>query len=124
MLFSGEMNTTDVAAIAAFSSMATAVVASFVTWWNGHNKNQIDENTALFDAYHDVVANLQSEISRLQSELALIRDEMHKCEKSNKLLSLEIRKLQQCVDKLNVETDIIETMLTVEHPPQADPDAQ
>lgn len=118
MLFFGELANTDVAAIAAFSSMITAVIASGVAWWNGHHKNEIDESTTLFEAYHSVVENLQSEIARLQSELSLIRAEMYKCEESNKNLSKEIRKLQKCVDKLNNETEVIETMLSVEHPPE------
>jgi peptidoglycan hydrolase CwlO-like protein len=120
MLSLSQMNNTDVAAIAAFSSMITAVIASGVSWWNGHHKNEIDENTTLFEAYHSVVENLQSEISRLQSELGLIRSEMQKCEESNKTLSKEIRKLQSCVDKLNNEANTIETMLSIEHTPEID----
>ena len=112
------MSNSDVAAIAAFSSVVTAVIAAIVSWWTSHNKTQVDESVALFDAYHDVVANLQAEITRLQAELSLIRTEMHKCEESNKSLSREIRKLQKCVDKLNSETEVIETMLSVEHPPE------
>lgn len=112
-----QLGNTDVAAIAAFSSMTTAVIASGVAWWNGRHKNQIDENSTLFDAYHDVVANLQNEIGRLQNELSLIRNEMRKCEESNKSLSSEIKKLKSCVDKLNKTAVEIETTLTVEHPP-------
>lgn len=118
MLFLGQLSNTDIAAIAAFSSMVTAVIASGVSWWNGHHKNEIDESAALFEAYHTVVENLQSEIARLQNELSLIRAEMYKCEESNKNLSREIRKLQKCVDKLNSETEVIETILSVEHPPE------
>jgi predicted nuclease with TOPRIM domain len=110
------MNNTNVVAIAAFSSVTTAVIASFVSWWNGHHKNEIDENTTLFDAYHNVVENLQREIGRLQSELSLIRDEMKRCESSNQKLSNEVKKLQNCVTKLTTETERIESALSVEIP--------
>jgi predicted nuclease with TOPRIM domain len=116
MSFVATMSNTDVAAIAAFSSMMTAIIASAVSWWNGHHQNEIDENTTLFDAYHNVVENLQQEIGRLQSELSLIRDEMKRCESSNQKLSNEVKKLQNCVTKLTVETERIESALTVEIP--------
>lgn len=111
------MNNLDAAAIAVLASVVTGLATAFVAWRNGHHENKVDENTTLFDAYHDVVANLQSEIARLQSELGLIRAEMHKCEQSNKKLSLEIRKLQTCVDKLNRAESDISAALSIEHQP-------
>lgn len=117
MLPVGQFSNTDIAAIAAFSSMATAVVASFVSWWNGHHKNEIDESVTLFHAYNDVVQNLQTEITRLQNELSLIRDEMHRCESSNQKLTKEIQDLKKCIDKLTDETVRIDAVLTAEYPP-------
>lgn len=117
-LFLAQMQNTDVAAIAAFSSTITALVASAVTWWTNHHKNEVDETTTLFDAYNDVVTNLQSEIKRLQDELADIRNEMKKCEESNKHLLKEIVALQVCVNRLSADTEKIESIITTEYPPE------
>jgi hypothetical protein len=117
-LFLARLANTDVAAIAAFSSMITALVASGVTWWGSHHKNEVDETVALFDAYNDVVSNLQNEIHRLQDELAGIRSEMQKCENSNQMLSKEIKDLKKCIDRLSADTEKIESMITTEYLPE------
>jgi peptidoglycan hydrolase CwlO-like protein len=119
MLHIAQLSNADVAAIAAFSSMMTAVIASGVAWWNGHHKNTVDENASLFNAYNDVVQNLQTEITRLQNELSLIRDEMHRCETSNQKLTEEIQDLKRCIDKLTNETERIDAVLTAEYPPSS-----
>ena len=114
MRYVASVSKLDAAAIAAASSIATAVVASGLAFFSNTKRNKIDEQSSLFDAYHQVVKNLQTEITRLQDELTIIRSEMKKCESSNKSLSSEIRKLQDCVSKLSSEAERIESALSFE----------
>ena len=118
MLSLAQLSNTDVAAIAALSSAVTAIVSSLFTSWSNKDKNEIEESATLFDAYNDVVNNLQTEISRLQSELNSIRDEMKKCESSNKLLLREIHKLKDCVERLSGDAERIESIITAEYLPE------
>jgi peptidoglycan hydrolase CwlO-like protein len=117
MLFVAQISSVDVALIAGVSSVLAATLTGVISWSSNSQKNSIDRSHTLFDAYHDVVENLQNEILRLQQELTLIRQEMKRCETSNAALSKEIKKLQSCVDKLNQTESEIQTFLSIEHNP-------
>lgn len=97
------MAPTSVAFIAAFTSVIVGGVSSLVTWSNSRKSIEATESGHLFDAYNDVVQNLQTEVTRLQTSLSAIRQEMKRCDASNKQLTSEIRYLQSCVDLISLE---------------------
>jgi peptidoglycan hydrolase CwlO-like protein len=104
MFIFADMSPSNVAFIAAFTSIVVGGLSSLVTWTNSKKSNEVSESTHLFDAYNDVVNNLQKEVSRLQDSLSAIRQEMKKCDLSNKQLTSEIRYLQSCVDLINADS--------------------
>ena len=114
------MSTTNVAIIAASSSIIVATLSSFINWRGVKQKTEVEADTTLFTAYNDVVQNLQTEVTRLQNALDAIREEMFRCDESNKKLTTEIRHLQACVDKLSIHQDKISGFMQIEHLPTED----
>lgn len=114
------MSTTNVAIIAASSSIIVAAISSIINWRGVKEKVEVEADTTLFAAYNDVVQNLQTEVTRLQNALDAIRSEMLRCDESNKKLTTEIRHLQICVDRLSINQDKISGSLQIQQHPIED----
>lgn len=114
------MSTSNVAIIAASSSIIVAAISSIINWRGVKEKVEVEADTTLFAAYNDVVQNLQTEVTRLQNALNAIRSEMLRCDESNKKLTTEIRHLQICVDRLSINQDKISGSLQIEQHPIKD----
>jgi len=114
------MSTTNVAIIAASSSIIVAAISSIINWRGVKEKVEVEADTTLFAAYNDVVQNLQTEVTRLQNALNAIRSEMLRCDESNKKLTAEIRHLQICVDRLSINQDKISGSLQIQQHPIED----
>lgn len=114
MFILADMAPISVAFVAAFTSVLVGGVSSLVTWSNSRKSVEAIESGNLFDAYNDVVQNLQTEVTRLQASLSDIRQEMKRCDASNKQLTSEIRYLQSCVDLINVDSKHTVTIIPFE----------
>jgi peptidoglycan hydrolase CwlO-like protein len=115
-----DISTTNVAIIAASSSIIVAMLSSLINWRGVKEKTEVEADTTLFTAYNDVVQNLQTEVTRLQNALDAIREEMFRCDESNKRLTTEIKHLQICVDRLSINQDKISGFMQIEHLPSQD----
>lgn len=69
---------------------------------------------AVLDAYNEIVKNLQTELSRVQTELVTVREEMRDCERRAAELKGEM-------EQMRVEMAVLETALLKAPPPPTAP---